>query len=734
MKKVLMIVLGFLILIVSTGCNESSGSKVSVRNKSSDIFSGTEKNLELEWDDEKKAVLLINKTTNKIWSNVSTDPSADGNSNLMSPLNIQVSNSENLSWEIVNGYDAAIINGKVSCKKSDNGLLVTYYFQSYGISIPVKYEINNGYMRTSIVTEQIIEKNKYKLVSVSLSPNLCSVKNTENNGSYLFLPVGSGALMSTKENANGARKYSGDIYGYEYAGLRSDYLTDEEKIRMPVFGAKDENDALFCIIEEPVGYAELNADAGDSSTGISRVYPKFYMRGYDVLPITEMTLYLGGSEYRIAADDMSDANPSIIYYPMSGGNSDYNAMAKLYREYLQTQNQAFKSETISPSFSLTLYGGTQITTTTLGIPHKSTRVLTSYDSATKIVGDLSDNSEFLPNVRMVGFGSSGVIPGKLAGGFSLSNIYGSNSDRKRLMQLCDDKNILLSWDFDLVRFSKTGNGFSSLFSAAKTASSRTAIVYPIAVPDRTNITAKGYHLLKRNKTSTAVNKLTKYLSKQNIDAVSLFTLTEITYSDFSSKDFYSKNSIENSVNNSIKVFHDNDIKVIGGSNIFAAVNSDAVYDVPIDSGEYNDFSETIPFYQMVLHGYKNLYSTTLNSAGDFQRNIVRALSTGTNLSFSFIDSYDTKFQTSDTIYLDTGSAKLYSLVYNRKKEKVETVISKYKDIYSEVSSSEILSFRWENSDISVTVFSNGKTLYANHSQNNVKISDISLEPYSVKLV
>ena len=535
MKKTLCILMTSILLLGFVGCksDKSSTSKQYEESKNGTIETQSiakNENIELLWEDKVKAIQIKNLVTGKLWSNIPYEYylSEGTSAKVNSTINITVSKNDNLAVELVRGYDAVT---NVECIKIENGIKVTYFFDGYQISVPVQYVLNDDCVEMAIDVNNITEGDGYKIVAVDIDPYICSVNN-EVKDSYLFIPVGSGALMYPTEDVDKTRNFSGEVYGLDATAIVEEYLDDETPIRLPVFGVKDGNNALFCIIDEGDGATKLNAEAGNSRTGYSNVYATFGIRGYDTFPITATTAYLGGTQYSIYSDNIVEYSPKIKYYPLANESANYIGMAKCYRDFLKKNNGLSTSLSKQPTFDLNLIGGTEITTTTLGIPHSKTQVLTSFKSAQKIISEFTSVSNMEPVVRLTGYGDAGMIPGKIAGGYKFSSVYGSSKERKNLIKYCDDNGISLLFDFDLIRFKSAAKGFTKLFDSAVTASLRTSENTYSAVPTRELGVAK-YNLLKRSKINKAATLLDEFSTENDINGISLLSFGELAYSDYS---------------------------------------------------------------------------------------------------------------------------------------------------------------------------------------------------------
>lgn len=683
-------------------------------------------NYELSWDDDAKSVMLKGLETGKIWATVPYEYYLSGgmSANVNSGLNIMISNSQTLQWDTLNGYNEAYMNGRITSEKIKNGVKVTYYFDKFKISVPVEYVLRDDSLEISIDPNKISESDDYLVLAVSPVPFMCSTANTDN--SYLFVPSGSGALMYAKETSEGDRLFSGEVYGEDGSRLLTTDPIDNEPLYLPVFGACDGNEALLSIIEEGEASAVIEAKTGNSRTGYSNVSANFYVREYDTFASGTQTLNF--SDLSKVSEEISTQVIKIGYYPISGENANFVGMAKRYKKYLTDKGLMKKIDNSELTYGITFLGGTLSSTTFLGIPNTTTSVLTTFSQAQTIVEQLNEGSEMKPQVMLSGYGDNGILPGKIGGGFTFLKSYGGNKQRLSIENYCKENNIGLYTDFDIMRFSESGDGYSYLFDSAKSASLRTVELSPAKTPLRDFDKNIEYRLLKRSELKNAVEKLINNADKLSVSGIGLATLGNIAYSDYSDSKYYSKGNIAKDVSGFIKNIQKNKHTVATtAANSYAAAISDAVYDVPVNNGEYLTFDEVVPFYQIVFGGSKPLYSSALNCADNYKKHIMQSLSSGTNLSFGLINDYDFSNQKSQ-------SEKLYAMVYENNKDFIIGTIHKYKSFYDLIKGASIADYEILENGVSKTIFDNGVQLYANHNSFEVDSPVGKLESYDVKWI
>ncbi len=693
-------------------------------------------NFELEWDGDAKAVLYKSKN-GEYWSDILYESYKEGTigKNGSSPINVTVINTKTLDWEtqssaaaiegVYSGPNEEMLDGgHIYTGKIDGGIRVVYFFNQYKIAVPVDYVLKDDHITVSVNSSEIMEDGTdYKLVSIGLNPNFVSVKNTDKDAN-IFVPSGSGAIMSAKETAEGSLSHAANVYGTDIACRVPLNIKDETEIRLPVFGAYNDNKGMLGIIESGMGSAVITADVANDRTGYSTIYPEFYVRGYD----TFMKEYYGQNiwgETKRVCDDMSGFTFSVAYYPLLGEETDYNGMAKLYQSYLIKKGELQKTVKDSSPYSVTFWGGTNITKSFFGIPYQKINSLTTFNEAKDILKELKADNGVLPEVRLSGYSDNGLRPGSIAGGKSYPSVYGSKKELASLMEFCKGTNLFL--DFDIITYSKSGNGFSLSGDVAKTAVKYKAEIFPTS-PTRVNDTENAYYALARENLAKAGEKALKKADKYSAKAVSFGTLGQYAYSDYDDDEYVTRNGIEADakaiITSARKAGY---VTAVSEANVYAACAADVIFDAPSTSGDYDAFAYTVPFYQMVFHSYKSMYTNGVNFATNVEKEIATAAAFGMGLGYYITDGYVDK---SD----DLDEFKLYATIFedNKPKMKKTLVEDGFIKVYNSVKDSTIESYKFDGA-IAKTTFGNGVVIYTNLSNKAANSPVGKLQPYEYKV-
>lgn len=735
--RILSLLLVFILVASVVGCGKSATEVTKKVNyddlkKENGLASGDiveNNNYILTWDNDRAFIKLTEKSTGNIWSSIPYDFYTSGKKSgkvaikMGSPLILSYFNVENNSAvKTVNGYTGIIENGKVVCKAIKNGMRVQYFFDKLKIMIPVDFVLRDNGISVSINLRDIVEEDNL-VYKISLSPFLCHAANSNNKSEqYIVVPSGSGALMYTYENGD-AREYSEKVYGDDPACYKNEKLINTESIRVPMFGAKNGDTALCGIIEEGAACSSIDAIVGDSGIGYSSVYPTFTIRGSNISAID----FQGGNvtEVETISKELSGYKTvTVAYYPLTGDNADYVGMASVYREYA---NDAFKKTYTNKNdtrLTLKILGGLQISDSMLGIPYKKTVAATTFEEVLDIVEQVNKLTNEKFDVILSGFGDSGLDIGKIAGGFEFAKVFGGKKPYKKLKDYCNNNGIGLYSDFDIIRFNKSGQGFSKTFDAAKASNLFTAYQYQYSVALR-NIDEKDkrYVLLNRSLVGKAVTKLLALSDRNEIEGLSLSTLGSIAYSDYANPSSYVRGNTEKEMTDIIKRIKNQGISVmVSNANAYAAASADKVTDAPVTSSMFDALDCDIPLYQIIFKGLAGVSSAAINTAKVPQEQLLKALEGGSGIEFVLSANYITEFATTK------HSAFAVSL-FSDNIDSIKECIQKTGNFYDAIDGTVITGHNILSNGLHYTEFDNGTQLWVNYGKVPVTIDDGTVEAY-----
>ncbi len=714
--------------VVGTTSNVESGQGIAENGK-----------FRLDWDAETANVLITDKTTGYIYSQIPYEyytqnrdalkiannnfmpgtpvpeaTSDNANLNLYSPLFITaLGMTDNATTTYYSNVDV-FKRGRVSSKKIDGGIRVTYYFDALMISVPVDYTITEQGFNVQIVPTDIVEGgDENRILTVSLSPMINAVKNSKD--AYLVVPSGSGALMYTDVRGDGtARTFSGEVYGSDPAVEMYEKLSNSEEVRLPIFGVVEGDRAVMSIIENGSEKCVINAQAGSKNLGVSSAYVTCYVRGYN-RPVS--TILAGRIRIRThIKDDLTASDPiTVSYHVLGGEKANYSGMANYYSDWL-VKNKGMSESAESRLLYTQIVGGFQSNELFLGIPYKKTKSLTTYKQAGEIASALAEIAGDNMLINMVGFGSTGVAYGEVGGGFTLTGASGNKSSLKDFTKLCEELGVDTYFNFDMVRFLSSAKGLGNTAVTANNAASKQ---YKYNISTRLREMDDYHFLLQRDELNAAADEVLEAIDKYGIKNVALDSLGSIAYSDYVDEKYFNKEGTQEQYAEIAKELKAENKLLLNEANEYAAVTADVILDVPTGSNMDVSIDKDIPFYQIVFKGYVEFANNSINLALNDRTQFLKAIETGTGLSFMLTAEYS-----ADTTLV--GETVFYATLFEDNKETIASLLDESKEYLESVKSAKITSHQNINADVTKTVFSNGVSVLVNYGDKAADVEGVQV--------
>lgn len=718
-KKIACLILALIIVATICGCGEKgitilpapydSETKYDITVSGKVAKSG---DYTLYLDENLGFPILTKDGTSKKW-----DSSLAG-SFVASSVIVDLYYEEYESFITVNSVDAVTM-GRVKTEEITDGVRVTYFFDEYKLSIPVYYKVNENGLTVKVDPSEITE-NDYTVISVAVSPYLCNVKNEKSDDRYLFVPSGSGALMYT-DNRGVARKYREEVYGKDLASENKWQYNNTSQINLPVFGAVDGDEAIYGIITSGASSSAIGATAGDRVLGYSSVYPIFNVRAYNTVQVN-----IGGvtglKDFIRLANKRNTEIFEVQYTILSGDNASYNGIASAYRDYLGLED-GVKNKPLN----LTMLGGVMADRSALGIPYTTFSASTTISQAKDMISEIYETNKAEMNIRLYGFGKTGLTVDKLAGDFKVNRKTGTKSQIKDFKAFCDEINSDLFIDYDVLHFVNSGNGYSKRNDVALDTTDYRVKRYAFDISLRgVDTTQRGRYLLSRDRISSAVNDAVSSAKKYGFTGVSLDTLGRMAYSDFSDLQYYGKGKMNETVSQALSAAVESDVKLLTkSSNDYAAKLSDYIDSIPSISSNTDAIDIDIPFYGIVFSGCKE-NSVAVNISSEPEKRFLDAIKTGSGLSF--VLAYDVN---SDVI-ASVHSAYI-AADYESAKNDINNYYAQAKDFLNSVSGVSVKAYEILEKGVSKTVFDNGVTVYVNQTTEDVVCEKNTVKAMSFKV-
>ncbi|MEZ0536508.1 DUF5696 domain-containing protein [Caldicellulosiruptoraceae bacterium PP1] len=679
---------------------------------------------ELYFESEYGGIAVKDITTGKTWRSYPEDFRTDFSKgfmkfNIPSHIVFEVSDKDG-NTTVYNSYIMGIRNENYKIKSISNGFRIDYNFQEQGIKLSIEFTITQYGLTVRIPVDSIKETNKdISLNRIWLMPYFVSAKRGSNG--YMFVPDGSGAIIDLKSYVSYDKGIDSMFYGYDYSIPFTEMLPRTEKLRMPVYGIKNNDTGVLAVIRQGDYYARLISEAGGSGSNYFRTYPIFTYR-----ELYKYTLFEGQTKNNQSPGDITEtliaknspyhmkSDIIVDYYFLTGEKANYSGMAEAYRNYL-LRNGLLKNYIKSNDIplNLTLLGGIKKRTLVLGLPFMLVHPMTTYDQATEILKLLKKAGVEKINLRYKGFQEDGYIS-KITNGVEPEGKLGGAKGLKKLIEFSRANNVKLFLNAELIEIHEPGNGFNESRDGDRYLNNALIFLWQWCPIDKRKETgaAQWFLTLPSRVPYFANNFINDLAKKYNLDAVSFEHMGDYIYSQTKKGNVLLRDQVAKVWTN---VFQNAKNKLgnlmLTGGNVYTFSTANMLVEVPLDISHYSIEKEAVPFYQMVIHGYIP-YSGKPGNLRQIQKDeFLRMIEYGAIPYFELIYEDGSEM-------MKTNYKELYSATY---KDWLSQAVNEYKvakNAYKDIYNKKMIDHQKLKEGIYKTTYENGVSIIVNYNNSN----------------
>ncbi|HIZ19417.1 MAG TPA: hypothetical protein H9674_00975 [Firmicutes bacterium] len=600
-----------------------------------------------------------------------------------------------------NSYAYCVVKDNVTVQTVADGYRADYYFEDVGITIPVEILLKEDGLSVRIIGSEIQMGEEYWVTAIQLLPGFMA--GDDRYDGYLFVPSGSGALIELNAGRGSLASYSQMVYGDDAAIEVEEFEGLTQNILVPVYGMKYGDGGITAIITQGDGFANICADSNSLDTSFSRVYCEYVTAIVDDTTLFESNFenqrVINGIEQRESFSDFQ------VDFTVMGSGADYSRMAQIYREYLI--ENGLEKRAGPPELFVTLYGAATRKASFLGIPYTKTFALTSFSDAQAILEDLNGGGAPV-SLQYIGWNNSGVENRKVAAKFSPVGVLGGKSGYRELDSFLSSSSNSAYFDLDPITVRKSGSGFSVLSDTVKTIFNTRTPQYKymrsVYVPVNTE---DPWYLLNSNKALEAVQKFVD--SDPYGNGISLYGAGEMLYSDFTKNSISRAETIAN-YQAMLETLGEREIAVNSG-NAYVYNYVDKIYSLPTTNDGNVLFSCSVPFVQMVLHGYVSYGA----EQGD---SLLDCIALGANPYYCGIAIDDSEL-------IETSFNWLYGSSYDNWSEQAKADFAAFNEVYATLYDQALVSYE-EADGVSRTVFENGTVILVNRTEQAATVEGMEV--------
>ena len=566
-------------------------------------------------------------------------------------------------------------------------------------NISVIYKLDAHGFSIEIPFDEISYRLKYPIILVSALPYFGA--GGPNDTGYMLVPEGGGSIINFNNGKTKQNGYYADCYGWDYASDRKAVIT-ETRASFPVFGISNDNSSFISIAKSGAEYAGITAEIAGKLGSYN--YARF---DYTMLHSEQYEVTTRTTNAQFSFENSLPKGESIVQSYIFIDSPSYVDMAKEYRSYLFAGESKIKNSSIP--LAVELIGSIEKKQQVMGMPKTRPYALTTYKEAAGIINQIEAMGISNVKYKLSGFINDSVRYTMLNKVRFIKRL-GGKSQFKKMIKAVSDSSASLYLDGAVQTEYRTGlfKGFFNYRDAARFVSDELCKLYEYSDlwygkdPNR-----DPYYLLEDSLRSKNNTVFVKAADKLGVTGISYKDNGKNLSSDFNDRHRTTRAAAKDNQIKGMQEAKDKDLGImINAGNDYALKYVDFVTDMELHGKSYAIIDETVPFYQIALHGYKNYAGSPVNLGYEKDQIILESAETAAGLYYTFMQASPMKLQ--ETFYTE-----YYSSCFDSWKEQFEESYERYNKELSVVADSLISDYEYLTPQVTKTTFENGYAVYVN---------------------
>lgn len=576
-------------------------------------------------------------------------------------------------------------------------------------TIPMEYILDGENLLVRIPTEEIEYHETFPLHSIRVL-EFFGAADRDAQG-YILVPDGSGSLINLNNNKQHHQPFSVEVYGWDMSIPQTELTEITEQAYLPVFGLRKENRAFFAIIEEGEAMARIRADVAGRTNSYNNVFAEFNTIPTDILNLGIMA---GRDVVHVHQDRIFEGDIKIRYAFFYDKQASYVGMAHYYQEYLV---ERFGLERLEPDrsipFFLEIIGAVNIRRPFLGIPFYRVTALTTYEQSIEIIGSLLNREVENIDVKLSGWFNGGIRH-TLPITINHVNAMGGRTGFLKLHNYLEQNEIDFYPDVGLlfVYADRFFDGFNPRTHASR------LISRPIARIEEQNLATLERdeelpfkYVLSPSKLSDVVSSVINHFNREHVNGIALRDAGNYVNSDFKGGQLFDRQQASDIIEQCMKDIANSGLSIMvngGNANILPYISK--IVGMPMESNRFDITDHSIPFFQIVIRGFKEFAGSPINLSGNMREELLRAIETGSGIYYKWMYSDNAIVKRTDYDHLFSINFKdwLYEAVNN---------YHLLNDVLGDVQGQRIIDHQIITSGVHKTTFENGMQIVVNYNKD-----------------
>jgi hypothetical protein len=370
----------------------------------------------------------------------------------------------------------------------------------------------------------------------------------------------------------------------------------------------------------------------------------------------------------------------------------------------------------------------------MGIPYSRHISLTTFEQAGSMLTELQQDGIRQAVLRYRGWFNGGLdhtVPNRLR----IERSLGGRRGLESLTQTAKDLGFktFFEIDFNFVRELGLFSGYSRLLDGPQTVDGFPAYAQPYEMTGNGGVDVWNYYTVSPNQHQRLIANFARNAARTNIDGFNFSISSAGTnlLADYHRKHPVNLQQSRDILTNSLTDFTNTLGRIIvDGGNAYVLPFADYIMNIPMASSAHVNSDASVPFMQLVLHGFVSYSGPAVNKSFDPELALLKSVELGAVPAFML--AHENFGELKDTVY-----ANFYSIDYYAWYSLMVDMYRRYAQVYNGLANVSMERHDRLAEGVYMTTFSNGVRVLVNYNTQESEVTvggiQLTLAPRSFEL-
>lgn len=631
-------------------------------------------------------------------------------------------------------YSKCVAQGNFKVESIANGVRYIYTIGDMAgiyFDIPLEYRLEGDHLTVSIPACGIKEYGGGYVQRIQLLRYMGAASSAEDG--YMVVPNGSGSLIYFNNGKTKMASYS--QYVYDLDPLASTYTTMEnmDSAKLALFGICRENNGMLVTIEDGASTSLITAGISGAFNDYNYAYPTFVLRNVDNLSMFGDS----ATEVFVIEEDLYNINMEVRYTFLTEENKGYAGLANYYRDRLVSEGILTKNgETGDIPFYYDVICGVKETNHFLGVQYLRNFPMTTFEEAEQMSSELKADGIDNQVMNLQGWFNGGYYhntPDKV----KVTRNLGGKSGLEKLNETVAANGGTMFADVEFQRVSFAASDYhgydytnenSRYYGAGYTAAFGQVNPSTLRNTSGLGYYETRYNVLSPKFLSRYVESFADKMENVNVSGISLRDLGSYVVSDKRRTNVIHREEALDVVDAQLALLESSGKKLMSDAgNDYSFAYTTDIINAPITHNEFFIVDESIPLYEMILHGYINYSSELMNfqDSQDLTPVVLNLVEAGASPHYIFTWEESSKMK-------ETGLNRFYATTFATWRGEAVEVYKQVNDALKNVSGAAIVGHEIMD-DVRKVTYDNGVIIYINYGEEAAQVDGMEVPALSYRM-